>query len=663
MSSEVDDAHFAVAEFLQRLDRIFATDAGPDVARAHIESGVTRAQALGDRPALLTLHNEAAGFYRSIGAHDEALAAGRAALGLIDALELEGSEAEATTLINMATAQRAAGHTADARETYRSALAVGQRVFGPSDRRVAALHNNVSLALADDGELAAAVVEQEKALAVLQEAADDPHRDLDIAITRTNLAHACEAAGDAEAALTHADVALEIFEAADAEDDPRFAAVIAARASMALRQGDAESAVRDLQRARDMVHRTYGEDSEAYRVTAANLTEATAIRDALGANGSGPRATSQPPTQRSPASSAPPRGTSTSPLSPPEAERAAAATPHTSHGTAPVSASAVHTPGLELARRYWEAHGKPMLEERYPSHVGRIAAGLVGHGSECYGFDDALSADHDFGVGFCLWLTAEDYMLIGSDLQADYESLPQEFLGYRVRPALAAHGQQRSGVFEIGDFFESITGLREAPHADEPHLWLTLEESTLAAATNGEVFADPHGAFGAARSGFQRMPRDVWLAHISRRAGMVSQAGQYNVPRMLERDDPQAAWMSVSEFVSAASSLVYLLNRPAQVGYLPYYKWRAAALRELTRRPLARLGGIVDDLGAIMELSGGLAHDPESRAALVERVDAVCATFAEELRTQGLSGSDSTFLEHHREEIQLRINDAWLRQQ
>ncbi|RFT25114.1 hypothetical protein CG394_01745, partial [Gardnerella vaginalis] len=55
------------------------------------------------------------------------------------------------------------------------------------------------------------------------------------------------------------------------------------------------------------------------------------------------------------------------------------------------------------------------------------------------------------------------------------------------------------------------------------------------------------------------MPDDVRISLISRRLGMMAQAGQYNVPRMLARKDGAAAWLSINEFVRATASIVFLL--------------------------------------------------------------------------------------------------------
>ena len=63
--------------------------------------------------------------------------------------------------------------------------------------------------------------------------------------------------------------------------------------------------------------------------------------------------------------------------------------------------------GLELARAYYEAYGKPMLERDFPGLLPLIAVGLTGSGSECYGYDDGLSRDHDFEPGFCIFLPDE----------------------------------------------------------------------------------------------------------------------------------------------------------------------------------------------------------------------------------------------------------------
>ena len=57
--------------------------------------------------------------------------------------------------------------------------------------------------------------------------------------------------------------------------------------------------------------------------------------------------------------------------------------------------------GLELSHAFFETWGRPMLEKEFPQLLPYLAVGLFGQGSECFGFDDAVSRDHDFEPGFC----------------------------------------------------------------------------------------------------------------------------------------------------------------------------------------------------------------------------------------------------------------------
>ena len=89
--------------------------------------------------------------------------------------------------------------------------------------------------------------------------------------------------------------------------------------------------------------------------------------------------------------------------------------------------------GLALARAYWERAGLPAFEARLPEALERAAVGLAGEGSECFGFDDDLSRDHDWGPGFCIWLTEPDHARLGAAVQELYHSLPPAFAGWPPR--------------------------------------------------------------------------------------------------------------------------------------------------------------------------------------------------------------------------------------
>ena len=114
--------------------------------------------------------------------------------------------------------------------------------------------------------------------------------------------------------------------------------------------------------------------------------------------------------------------------------------------------------GLEEARACYERYGRPMIHEQFPEYEGRIAVGLVGRGSECLGFDDELSRDHDFAPGFCLWLPEEDEERIGLSLRRAYRAL-----GLEKPTQRNAMAEESRGVHSIERFYRRYTGSSGAP--------------------------------------------------------------------------------------------------------------------------------------------------------------------------------------------------------
>lgn len=85
--------------------------------------------------------------------------------------------------------------------------------------------------------------------------------------------------------------------------------------------------------------------------------------------------------------------------------------------------------GLELSRAYWEKCALPLFRRELPAFLERAAVGLVGEGSECFGFDDEISQDHDWGPGFCLWLPEGEWAEWQDAVEALLARLPDTYEG------------------------------------------------------------------------------------------------------------------------------------------------------------------------------------------------------------------------------------------
>ena len=297
---------------------------------------------------------------------------------------------------------------------------------------------------------------------------------------------------------------------------------------------------------------------------------------------------------------------------------------------------------LELSKALYEEKGSEMIHRLFPEYEARIAVGLSGRGSQCYGFDDELSADHDYDPGFCLWLTDEDEARIGLSLRRAYRDMLPD--GRSERSAMGGSGM---GVQRIGDFFLPYTGTRGAP--EELLQWLSLPSHALAEACNGPVWRDELGEFSRIREKIAGgMPEDVRIKKLAGAILIMAQSGQYNYPRCLKRGEEGAAMLAMAEFVKAACSVVFLLNRR----HAPYYKWTLRAMAELER-----LGSLRDALEFL--LTG--ENDAAGQRLKAQLVEDVCANVVSELRSQRLSCGSWDYLEPHALDMNEHIQNAQLR--
>lgn len=300
--------------------------------------------------------------------------------------------------------------------------------------------------------------------------------------------------------------------------------------------------------------------------------------------------------------------------------------------------------GIELAREFYEEFGRPMIEGDFAEYVDRIAVGIVGRGSECFGFDDDISTDHDFEPGFCIWLTDEDEREFGFKLFRAYSALPKEYKGYKLQERSNSITSGR-GVMTISEFYRNYTGKADGP--ENLSDWLYIPSQYLAEATNGEVFYDPLGEFSRIRDYIKNgMPEDVRRKKIASCALLMAQSGQYNYARCLSHGEGGAARLALSEFVQKSIEMVFLLNR----AHMPYYKWSFKAMRKLD---------ILDEKALVLEQ---ILNSPnEASKEIILEIEAFCSEVISELKGQGLTELDDDYLERHAYFINGTIKDNRLR--
>ncbi|HKK94976.1 MAG TPA: DUF4037 domain-containing protein [Anaerovoracaceae bacterium] len=282
--------------------------------------------------------------------------------------------------------------------------------------------------------------------------------------------------------------------------------------------------------------------------------------------------------------------------------------------------------GIELSNQYYEDYVKDMIKNSFSSYEDIIAVGIAGNGSECFGYDDEYSRDHDYNIGVCIWLDNETYSKIGEELNEEYNKLPKEVYGIKLGRKSLGY-DDKYGVETIEDFFIKTIGSKKLPKTKKE--WLRIPEYALANAVNGEIFYDSKGEVLAKRAYLiVGAGSDVRRKKIGAYLSLAGQAGQYNYYRSLKRKDEGAIKVSLFEFTNNIVHAIFWLNNR----YCPYYKWRYRALRDLPK-----LSYLERDL--IELLDGG-----DDKRKVIEEI---CWEVILELRKQFLTKSDSVYLEDH----------------
>ncbi len=299
--------------------------------------------------------------------------------------------------------------------------------------------------------------------------------------------------------------------------------------------------------------------------------------------------------------------------------------------------------GLELSEKFYKEHGEKMIEENFSHIKDYLAFGLMGSGSECFGYDDEISRDHDFEPGFCIFLPGEDKVSSKEEFQLEraYAKLPKEFMGFSRNP-LSPVGGNRHGVMRISDFFEKKVADKNGEISEDG--WFFISEHFLLEGTNGKIFADNFGLITKIRENLRYLPEDVRLKKLAGNLVVMAQSGQYNYNRCIKRGETGAAQLSVTEFVNSSLKVIFLLNKK----YIPYYKWVFRAMKDLEK---------LSELGLDLEYLISSPNDKKETEKKAEIIEKVSLEIIKELENQNLTNLSSTSLESHAYAVNNKIQN------
>ena len=547
--------------------------------------------------------NELGGTLKYVGYYDEAEKNLKKSLEIIKKKYGDNNLAYATSLLNLTEVYRFAQKFNLLEENYKKIVKIYQDNSADNNFSYAGLCNNFGLYYQNIGDMKSAYDLHLKSLDILKNYDSEEYR-LEYAVTLSNLFNPCYQLGMKEKAVEYLNKAIDIFEKNVGTEHPLYSASLNNIAIYYYNERELNKAIDFFERATEISKKTMGVDSDNYKNILSNIEF---IKEEL--------AKSRDDTKTQD-------------------------TKKNSINNVINSSDFKNIKGLELSKRYFYDIVLPEFEKKLNDIFSLCAFGLVGEGSECYGYDDELSKDHDFGPSVCIWLRKDNYLKYKYRINKVLETLPKTYLGFRELKE-SEWGYNRRGLLNTEDFYFKFIGSANPPQTIND--WQKIPETALATVTNGEVFLDNLGEFTKIREQLLNYyPEPIRQNKIATRLMNISQHGQYNYVRCLRRNDLVSANQSLYLFVDEVIHLVFLLNRRYKI----FYKWANRALLDLKI-----LGNEIHKL----------LEDMVFAQNKIPYVRKICKVLADELRNQKLTDCKSEFLGDLGVDIQKNIDDKFFK--
>ena len=571
---------------------------------------------------LIELLNEYGGCLRNLGEFDKAISAIKESIEVYEKSNLSNEIAYATSIMNLANIYREKKDYFNAEKYFNISKSIFDKL-GDKSYSYVGLLNNFSLLYKEIGDYSAAEKMQLESIRILEK---NSKMNVPLAISYNNLYEIQKLAKSNSSSIENLKKAEQILLKETGTNHPLYASVLNNMADYEFSNKNYNEALSLYKKALEIVRTCYGEKSEAFLSVSKNIDFVEDFIKTLSI-----------------------KEPSCSDLENNFEKKKSDYI--TSNGIDYIKSEEIdyknsnskRLTGLERAEIVTK-YTSEFIKVKYPDLYSRICLALVGVGSECLGFDDEISEDHDFSSRCQLFLDDSDYKTYKSDLESslkifckDLESLTSNLKDVNIE------------IMPISNFYKYYTLFENGPKTESEYRKVPMD--LLCVATNGKVFLDNLGKFSEIRNRLLNFyPEDIRLKKIAFQLNKMAQSGQYNYSRMIKRGDTVAANIAQGEFVKHYLEFVHLLNKK----YMPFYKWsyRSACSLEI-------LGNFTQE--NLKKLSEASIYEKES---IIEKI---CLTVVNTLNELGLSHSKIDFLTYQAEEVRknilnpsLRNEDSWI---